>query len=192
MNSHLTNDVIQILHLMNIKGFHLEIKPLNDDHTKENIYSNIIVTKDSEIVDVNQEAFMNAYSELWLEKLRTQRNKRLADADWVVIRATSTDTPVPEEWKAFDKPSATFPRILKIPRTPCGQCVQMRWSPSRKRPSRRPQQRRPQRRRRPSRRPQQRRHPSRKRPSRRPQQRRPQRRRRPLNKSNSYKLSPTL
>ena len=101
MESHLTNDVSQSLHLMNIRGIRLEIKPLNDDHTKENIYSNIIVTKDSEIVDVNQEAFMNAYNELWLEKLRTQRNKRLAECDWVTLKAYSTQKDVPKAWRDY-------------------------------------------------------------------------------------------
>ena len=118
METHLTNDVIRILHLMNIRGFRLEIKPLNDDHTKENIYSNIIVTKDSEIVDVNQEAFMNAYNELWLEKLRAQRNKRLTECDWVVIRATSTDTPVPEEWKTYMQALRDLPANTEDPANP--------------------------------------------------------------------------
>jgi hypothetical protein len=36
----------------------------------------------------------------WKE-LREEHNRRLAECDWVVIRATSTDTPVPEEWKAY-------------------------------------------------------------------------------------------
>ena len=118
MESHLTSDVIQILHLMNIRGFRLEIKPLNDDHTKENIYSNIIVTKDSEIVDVNQEAFMNAYNELWLEKLRTQRNKRLAECDWVAIRAFTTDTPVSEEWKTYMQALRDLPANTEDPENP--------------------------------------------------------------------------
>ena len=118
MESHLTSDVIQILHLMNIRGFRLEIKPLNDDHTKENIYSNIIVTKDSEIVDVNQEAFMNAYNELWLEKLRTQRNKRLAECDWVAIRAFTTDTPVSEEWKTYMQALRDLPTNTEDPANP--------------------------------------------------------------------------
>ena len=118
METHLTNDVIQILHLMNIRGFRLEIKPLNDDHTRENIYSNIIVTKDSEIVDVNQYAFMNAYNELWVEKLRQERNKRLAECDWVVIRATSTDTPVPEEWKVYMQALRDLPSTTEDPANP--------------------------------------------------------------------------
>ena len=118
MESHLTNDVIHILHLMNIIGIRLEIKPLNDDHTKENIYSNIIVTKDSEIVDVNQEAFMNAYNELWLEKLRTQRNKRLAECDWVAIRAFTTDTPVSEEWNTYMQTLRDLPSTTEDPTNP--------------------------------------------------------------------------
>ena len=36
-----------------------------------------------------------------LKELRQERNRRLAACDWVVIRATSTDTPVPEEWKTY-------------------------------------------------------------------------------------------
>ena len=118
METHLTTDVIQILHLMNIRGFCLEIKPLNDDHTKENIYSNIIVTKDSEIVDVNQDAFMNAYNELWLEKLRAQRNKRLAEVDWVTLRVYSTGTPVPEEWKAYMQALRDLPSTTEDPANP--------------------------------------------------------------------------
>lgn len=118
MESHLTNDVIQILHLMNIIGIRLEIKPLNDDHTKENIYSNIIVTKDSEIVDVNQEAFMNAYNELWLEKLRTERNKRLTECDWVATRAFTTDTPVPDEWKTYMQTLRDLPSTTEDPANP--------------------------------------------------------------------------
>ena len=47
-----------------------------------------------------------------LKDLRKERNKRLTDCDWVVTRATSTDTPVPEEWKTYmqalrDLPSNT-------------------------------------------------------------------------------------
>ena len=118
METHLTNDVIRILHLMNIRGIRLEIKPLNDDHTKENIYSNIIVTKDSEIVDVNQEAFMNAYNELRLEKLRTQRNNRLAECDWVTLKAYSTDTPVPDEWKTYMQTLRDLPANTEDPADP--------------------------------------------------------------------------
>ena len=118
METHLTTDVIQILHLMNIRGFRLEIKPLNDDHTKENIYSNIIVTKDSEIVDVNQDAFMNAYNELWLEKLRVERDRRLVKCDWVTLKAYSTDTPVPEEWKTYMQALRDLPANTEDPANP--------------------------------------------------------------------------
>ena len=118
METHLTTDVIQILHLMNIRGFRLEIKPLNDDHTKENIYSNIIVTKDSEIVDVNQDAFMNAYNELWLEKLRAERDRRLVKCDWVTLKAYSTDIPVPEEWKTYMQALRDLPANTEDPANP--------------------------------------------------------------------------
>lgn len=36
-----------------------------------------------------------------LDILRRRRNKRLAECDWVTLKAYSTDTPVPEEWKTY-------------------------------------------------------------------------------------------
>jgi hypothetical protein len=47
-----------------------------------------------------------------LENLRQERNRRLAEVDWVVIRAFSMNTPVTDEWKTYmqalrDLPSTT-------------------------------------------------------------------------------------
>lgn len=49
--------------------------------------------------------------------LRVERDRRLAKADWVVIRAYSRKEDVPEEWGAYmqalrDLPSTTTPVIL--------------------------------------------------------------------------------
>lgn len=53
-----------------------------------------------------------------LKELRTKRNKRLAECDWVVIRATSTDTPVPEEWKTYMQALRDLPSTTEDPANP--------------------------------------------------------------------------
>ena len=53
----------------------------------------------------------------WKE-LRTERNKRLAECDWVVIRATSTDTPIPEEWKVYMQALRDLPSTTEDPANP--------------------------------------------------------------------------
>ena len=53
-----------------------------------------------------------------LKELRQERNKRLAECDWVVIRATSTDTPVPEEWKTYMQTLRDLPANTEDPVNP--------------------------------------------------------------------------
>jgi len=53
-----------------------------------------------------------------LKELRTERNKRLTECDWVVIRATSTDTPIPEEWKAYMQALRDLPSTTEDPANP--------------------------------------------------------------------------
>ena len=53
-----------------------------------------------------------------LKELRQERNKRLAECDWVVIRATSTDTPVPEEWKVYMQALRDLPANTEDPANP--------------------------------------------------------------------------
>ena len=53
----------------------------------------------------------------WKE-LRQERNKRLTKCDWVVIRATSTDTPVPEEWKTYMQALRDLPANTEDPENP--------------------------------------------------------------------------
>ena len=53
-----------------------------------------------------------------LKELRTERNKRLTECDWVVIRATSTDTPVPEEWKTYMQALRDLPTVTEDPANP--------------------------------------------------------------------------
>ena len=50
--------------------------------------------------------------------LRQERNRRLAECDWVVIRATSTDTPVPDEWKTYMQALRDLPSVTEDPANP--------------------------------------------------------------------------
>jgi hypothetical protein len=77
--------------------------------------------KTLEWIDENQtkptlEELTNNYEQLVaaqpLKNLREERNTRLAEVDWVVIRAFSMNTPVTDEWKTYmqalrDLPSTT-------------------------------------------------------------------------------------
>jgi len=49
---------------------------------------------------------------------RQERNRRLAECDWVVIRATSTDTPIPEEWKVYMQALRDLPSVTEDPANP--------------------------------------------------------------------------
>ena len=53
-----------------------------------------------------------------LKELRQERNKRLAECDWVVIRSTSTDTPVPDEWKTYMQALRDLPTTTEDPANP--------------------------------------------------------------------------
>ena len=53
-----------------------------------------------------------------LKDLRKERDRRLAEVDWVVIRATSTDTPVPEEWKTYMQALRDLPTATEDPSNP--------------------------------------------------------------------------
>ena len=53
----------------------------------------------------------------WKE-LRTERNKRLTECDWVTLKAYSTDTPVPEEWKAYMQALRDLPANTEDPANP--------------------------------------------------------------------------
>ena len=52
------------------------------------------------------------------KELRTQRNKRLVDCDWVTLKAYSTDTPVPEEWKTYMQALRDLPANTEDPENP--------------------------------------------------------------------------
>jgi hypothetical protein len=53
----------------------------------------------------------------WKE-LRTERNKRLSQCDWVATRAFTTNTPVPGEWKAYMQALRDLPANTTDPSNP--------------------------------------------------------------------------
>ena len=118
-DSHVSVDVHQALHIMDIKGFHLEIKPLNNNHTKENIYSNMIVTKDLKVIEVDRDTFMKAYNQLWLERLRLERNKRITQTDYLVTIDTLLTTPEKkQEWLDYRQALRDLPSVTEDPLNP--------------------------------------------------------------------------
>ena len=53
----------------------------------------------------------------WKE-LRTERNKRLAECDWVATRAFTTDTSIPKEWKNYMQALRDLPANTTDPSNP--------------------------------------------------------------------------
>ena len=53
----------------------------------------------------------------WKE-LRAERDRRLVKCDWVTLKAYSTDTPVPEEWKTYMQALRDLPANTEDPANP--------------------------------------------------------------------------
>jgi hypothetical protein len=53
-----------------------------------------------------------------LNSLRSIRDDLLKQSDWVVIRSTSTDTPVPDEWKTYMQALRDLPSNTEDPANP--------------------------------------------------------------------------
>ena len=77
---------------------------------KRDANNEIVITQDAEI---REKCFSN-----YMKNLRQERNRRLSECDWVVIRATSTDTPIPEEWKVYMQALRDLPSTTEDPANP--------------------------------------------------------------------------
>jgi len=53
-----------------------------------------------------------------LKDLREERNRRLAEVDWVVIRAFSMNTPVTDDWKTYMQALRDLPSTTEDPVNP--------------------------------------------------------------------------
>ena len=58
-----------------------------------------------------------------LKELRQERDRRLQAVDWVVIRATSTSTPVPEAWVTYMQALRDLPATTEDPKNPVWPAV---------------------------------------------------------------------
>ena len=66
----------------------------------------------------NKTEFMKVYESVPWKQLRQERDKRLADADWVTLRAYSSGTDVPEEWMTYMQALRDLPSVTKDPTNP--------------------------------------------------------------------------
>ena len=68
-----------------------------------------------EVVEAKLQELIDAQP---LKDLRAERDRRLATTDWVVIRATSTSTPVPEAWATYMQALRDLPATTEDPKDP--------------------------------------------------------------------------
>ena len=53
-----------------------------------------------------------------LRNFRLERNKRLADCDWITLKSYSRNEPVPDEWKAYMQALRDLPANTADPENP--------------------------------------------------------------------------
>ena len=104
-----------IIQHMDIRFARMKFKEVEND----DLYDRLVLI-DTEGVDIRptRDEFNTGLRNFKMQELRQERNKRLTDCDWVVIRATSTDTPVPEEWKTYMQSLRDLPANTEDPENP--------------------------------------------------------------------------
>ena len=68
-----------------------------------------------EVVEAKLQELIDAQP---LKELRQERDRRLQAVDWVTSRATSTETPVPQEWKTYMQALRDLPATTEDPKDP--------------------------------------------------------------------------
>ena len=104
-----------IIQHMDIHFARMKFKEVEND----DLYDRLVLI-DTEGADIrpSRDEFNTGLRNFKMQELRQERNKRLAACDWVVIRATSTDTPVPEEWKVYMQALRDLPANTEDPANP--------------------------------------------------------------------------
>ena len=82
--------------------------------------------EDIEFPDGYEKPPKEAYDEVFtrylnielFKELRQERNRRLAEVDWVTLKAYSTGTPVPEEWVTYMQTLRDLPSVTEDPANP--------------------------------------------------------------------------
>ena len=62
--------------------------------------------------------FQEIMREYCFKELRQERNRRLAEVDWVTLKAYSTGTPVSEEWVTYMQALRDLPSVTEDPANP--------------------------------------------------------------------------
>ena len=106
---------LQIIQHMNITFARMKFKEVEDD----DLYDRLILI-DTEGTDIKptRDDFTTGLRNIKMQELRTERNKRLSQCDWVATRAFTTNTPVPDEWKAYMQALRDLPANTTDPSNP--------------------------------------------------------------------------
>ena len=104
-----------IIQHMDIRFARMKFKEVEND----DLYDRLVLI-DTEGTDIrpSRDEFNTGLRNFKLQELRQERNKRLADADWVTLKAYSTDTPVPDEWKVYMQALRDLPSNTEDPTNP--------------------------------------------------------------------------
>ena len=90
-----------------VRGNTYEDIEWGDDDTIPRPSKEQVETKLQELIDAQP-----------LKELRQERNRRLAEVDWVAIRAYTTGTPIPEEWVTYMQTLRDLPSTTEDPANP--------------------------------------------------------------------------
>lgn len=98
----------------------IKMKTDSGDDWNKKVWNTLVLQETSE--KPPKELFEAKLQELidaqpWKE-LREERNRRLSQCDWVAIRSTTSDTPVPEEWKTYMQALRDLPANTTDPENP--------------------------------------------------------------------------
>ena len=98
----------------------IKMKTVSGDDWNTKVWDTLVLQETNE--KPPKEEFEAKLQELidaqpWKE-LREERNKRLTECDWVAMKAFTTDTPVPDEWKAYMQALRDLPANTTDPENP--------------------------------------------------------------------------
>ncbi len=104
-----------IIQNMDIRFARMKFKEVESD----DLYDRLVLI-DTEGIDIRptRDEFNNGLRNFKMQELRTERNKRLIECDWVAIRTFTTGTPVPEEWKTYMQALRDLPANTEDPANP--------------------------------------------------------------------------
>ena len=111
--SHLVDEAVSFF--TNERVSKMKTESTDDWHIK--VWDTLIINEKppKEEFEAKLQELINAQP---LKEFRQERNKRLTECDWVTLKAYSTDTPVPEEWKVYMQALRDLPSVTEDPANP--------------------------------------------------------------------------